>query len=106
MRKRLKVLMMITRAELGGGQTHVVDLLRGMRDDLDVELATGERGYLTEAAAQLGVATHILPDLVQPMNPVQDARALWQTVRLLKTLRPDLIHTHTSKAGIIGRAAA
>ncbi len=106
MRKRMKVLMMITRAELGGGQTHVVDLLRGMRDDLDVELATGERGYLTDAAVELGVPTHVLPDLVQPMSPLQDARALRQAVNLLRAIRPDLVHVHTSKAGIIGRAAA
>ncbi len=106
MRKRLKILMMITRAELGGGQTHVVDLLRGMRDDLDVELATGETGYLTDAAAELGIPTHILPHLVQPMSPVQDAKALRESIQLMKAIRPDLVHAHTSKAGIIGRTAA
>ena len=81
MRERLKILMMITRAELGGGQTHVVDLLRGLREEHDVELATGETGYLTEAASELGVKVHLLPHLVQPMSPLKDTRALGQCVR-------------------------
>lgn len=106
MTKRLKVLLMITRAELGGGQTHVADLLRGMKDSLDCHLATGETGYLTEVAQQLGIPFHVLPHLVQPMNPADDLRAIRECHALLRELRPDLLHAHTSKAGIVGRAAA
>ncbi len=73
----MKILLLITRAELGGGQAHVVDLLRGLRDEFEVELGTGETGYLTEAAERLGVRTHVIPDLVQPMRPLQDLKALW-----------------------------
>ena len=102
----MKILYVITRAEMGGGQTHVADLLRGLRDDFDVELATGEEGYLTDLAADLGVPWHVLPDLVQPMRPLQDLKALRQCVRLIRELRPHLVHTHTSKAGVIGRLAA
>ncbi|HLJ49456.1 MAG TPA: glycosyltransferase family 4 protein [Bryobacteraceae bacterium] len=102
----MKTLIVITRAELGGGQTHVADLLRGLRDEFDVELATGETGYLTDVADEYGIRWHVLPDLVQPMRPWQDVRALSQCVRLIRTTRPDLVHTHTSKAGTIGRLAA
>lgn len=102
----MKVLLLITRSELGGGQTHVLDLLRGFRERFDVELATGERGFLTEAAEQLGVRWHLLPNLVQPMRPWQDARALVECHRLIRAVRPDVVHAHTSKAGVIGRAAA
>ncbi len=102
----MKVLLLITRAELGGGQTHVLDLLRGFRERFDVELATGERGFLTEAAEQLGVGWHVLPHLVQPMRPWKDVRALAECYRLIREVRPDIVHTHTSKAGVIGRAAA
>jgi glycosyltransferase involved in cell wall biosynthesis len=102
----MKILLFITRAELGGGQTHVVDLMRGLRDEFEVELATGETGYLTEAAAELGVKWHLIPDLVQPMHPWQDSKALWQSVRLIRSIKPDLVHAHTSKAGVIGRFAA
>jgi glycosyltransferase involved in cell wall biosynthesis len=102
----MKILLLITRAELGGGQTHVVDLLRGLRDEFEVELGTGETGYLTEAAEALGIRTHVIPDLVQPMRPVRDLKALWQCFRLIRRVRPDIVHTHTSKAGVIGRLAA
>ncbi len=102
----MKTLLVITRAELGGGQTHVADLMRGLRDEFEVELATGETGYLTDAADDYGVRWHVLPDLVQPMRPWQDFRALSQCVRLIRESRPDLVHTHTSKAGTIGRVAA
>jgi glycosyltransferase involved in cell wall biosynthesis len=102
----MKILLLITRAELGGGQTHVVDLLRGLRDEFEVELGTGESGYLTESAERLGIRSHVIPDLVQPMRPWQDVKALWQCFRLIRSVRPDIVHTHTSKAGVIGRMAA
>jgi glycosyltransferase involved in cell wall biosynthesis len=102
----MKILLLITRAELGGGQTHVADLMRGLRDQFEVELATGETGYLTEAAGALGIPVHVIPDLVQPMRPRQDLKALWQCYRLIRKVRPDVVHTHTSKAGVIGRLAA
>ncbi len=102
----MKILYLITRAELGGAQTHVVDLLRGLRDKFDVEVGVGETGYLTDAAEELGVRWHVVPGLIQPMRPVQDMRALWNCVRLIRAVQPDIVHTHTSKAGFIGRMAA
>jgi glycosyltransferase involved in cell wall biosynthesis len=102
----MHILYLITRAEMGGSQTHVLDLLQGFREDFQITLATGEEGFLTEAARKLGVQTVVLPNLVQPLRPRQDAKALPDVIRLLRSLKPDLIHCHTSKAGIIGRLAA
>ncbi len=103
---RSKILFFITRAEMGGGQTHLVDLLRGLRASADVEVATSETGYLTEAATDLGVPWHIIPSMVQPIEPLKDARALAQCVALLRRVRPNLVHAHTSKAGFLARTAA
>jgi glycosyltransferase involved in cell wall biosynthesis len=80
--------------------------MRGLRGEMEVEVATGERGYLTETAEQLGIRCHVVPDLVQPMQPLQDLRALRNCVRLIRDVQPDIVHTHTSKAGVIGRMAA
>lgn len=102
----MKVLILITRAELGGAQRHVVDLLEGLRGEFELHLATGEEGYLTDAAQRLAVPVHMVPDLVQPMSPVRDYKAVCQMKRLIEQLEPDLVHAHTSKAGIVGRAAA
>lgn len=104
--RRMRILLLITRAELGGGQTHVVDLMRGLREDFDVHLGVGETGYLTEAAAELGVRTNILPSLGQPLDLMKDMAALRECIALIRRIQPDLVHTHTSKAGFIGRAAA
>ena len=106
MRSRLKILYVITRAEMGGSQIHVVDLLRGLRDTADLELATSETGYLTEAATSLGIPWHIIPAMMQPIHLWNDARALWQCVALLRKVRPSLVHAHTSKAGFLARASA
>lgn len=104
--KSMHILYLITRAEMGGSQTHLLELLRGFRRDFRLSLATGEDGFLTEAARGLGVETFVLPNLVQPLDPLKDVKALKEVVQLLHRVKPDLIHCHTSKAGIVGRAAA
>jgi glycosyltransferase involved in cell wall biosynthesis len=102
----LKLLFLITRGELGGGQRHVVDLLEGLRRRYQVELGTGEDGYLVEQARALGVPVHLIPHLKMPMAPFEDLRGLAEVSQLIARVRPDLVHAHTSKAGILGRMAA
>ena len=51
------------------------------------------------------VVLHQVPSLVRAVHPLQDARAVLTIIGLLRKLTPDVVHTHTSKAGIIGRAA-
>ena len=50
-----RILQIVTRANVGGVAVHVVDLLRGLKDDFEMILATGEEGYLTEQARALGI---------------------------------------------------
>lgn len=102
----MKVLQVITRAELGGGQRHVLDLVEGLKNQYEVEVATGEEGFLADAARNLGVTVHIVPNLVQPISPLSDFRAVVELSRLIDRTRPGLVHTHTSKAGTVGRMAA
>jgi glycosyltransferase involved in cell wall biosynthesis len=102
----MKVLYLITRAERGGAQVHLLDLIRGFRELCDVELAAGEEGFLVDEARHLGVNCHIIPGLVQPIQPGKDLRAFWEIVALFRKTRPDVVHVHTSKAGILGRLGA
>lgn len=53
-----------------------------------------------------GIALCRVPDLVKYIAPAKDLRALFALARLLKRLRPDVVHTHLAKAGILGRWAA
>ncbi len=102
----VRLLYLITRAEHGGGQVHLLDLLRGFRDRYDLALGIGEEGYLAGAARDLGLPVFVLPHLVHPIRPLEDARAVRDVYALIRRLRPALVHAHTSKAGLIGRVAA
>jgi glycosyltransferase involved in cell wall biosynthesis len=67
---------------------------------------TGPEGSLHREAADRGVRIRIFPHLRRAVHPWHDALALADLVHALRTERPDLLHTHSSKAGILGREAA
>ncbi|MFQ5655738.1 MAG: glycosyltransferase, partial [Planctomycetota bacterium] len=108
---RIKVLHVITRLVRGGAQRVLIDLLRGLdRERFEVSLVAGEQtgreGSLWPEARGLGIETAALPALVREIAPLRDLRALRRLGRLLRERRPDIVHAHTSKAGLIGCAAA
>jgi len=104
--KRPRVLYLITRAERGGAQMHLLDLALGLRDDFDVHVATGEEGFLTETCRQQGLGVHVLPHLEREIRPLPDLRASYELRCLMRRIRPDLLHAHTFKAGFLGRFVA
>jgi glycosyltransferase involved in cell wall biosynthesis len=70
-------------------------------------LITGEPGLLDDDARRLaGVEFHQMPSLVRAIRPWSDLRALLALARLLRRIKPAIVHTHSSKAGILGRLAA
>jgi glycosyltransferase involved in cell wall biosynthesis len=101
----MRVLYLITLAERGGAQVHVADLLRGFSGEFEIALGTGEDGYLCDVARDLDIPVFQLPHLVHPMQPLTDLRAVWESSRIMRSWKPDLVHAHTSKAGMIARAA-
>ncbi len=103
---KMRVLFLVTKADLGGAQVHVLDLLRGFRNVLDMVVGVGEEGYFTDGVRRLGVPFQVIPNLVHPIEPSKDVRALVDVARLIRQSRADIVHTHTSKAGLIGRLAA
>lgn len=101
-----RLLYVITRAEHGGAQSHVLDLLRASATRFNVQLATEEHGFLVDEARALGVDVVPLRHLVMPLNPLEDLRAVRELSRAIRSFRPDLIHAHSSKAGLLSRIAA
>ena len=98
----------ITKLELGGAQRNTLFTVAHLNPAKYRRiLISGEPGILDEDARALpGVEWHQEPSLIRDVNPFKDSRALWTLTKLLKQLRPTIVHTHSSKAGILGRLAA
>jgi glycosyltransferase involved in cell wall biosynthesis len=101
-----KILFVITRAEIGGAQAHVWQLIEQLSRTNPIALATGTHGWLTECASAAGIERHVIPSLVRSVSPRSDFIAAHALTALIKSCAPEIVHLHSSKAGIIGRIAA
>ncbi|HSB15798.1 MAG TPA: glycosyltransferase family 4 protein [Bryobacteraceae bacterium] len=104
--KNLRVLYLITKSEAGGAQSHVLSLLRDLRSEFDFALGVGEEGQLSERARELGISVFRLRYLVHRPDPLRDPLAVGEVLGLIRRWQPTLLHAHTAKAGLVGRAAA
>lgn len=93
-------------AKGGGVDQNVFLTIRDLKEEQDIHLAVGSEIHHNPFAALDGVKFFVCPDLVRPINPLKDLKALWYFYRLIKRERYDIIHTHETKAGLITRLAA
>lgn len=105
------VLHVITRMILGGAQQNTLQSAAGVdakrfRAGIVSGPQTGPEGSLHEAARARGVPLQLVPSLRRELRPLADLRALLALVRRFRRTRPSVVHTHSSKAGILGRWAA
>ena len=108
----MKILHVITRLMLGGAQENTVlscmDMMRENGDD--VLLVTGpplgSEGDLIPFARKGGVPMELIPELRRSIHPARDLIAYRKIKRAIKNFQPDVVHTHSAKAGLLGRAAA
>jgi glycosyltransferase involved in cell wall biosynthesis len=98
----------ITKLELGGAQEVAMRVVARLdRGRFRPVLIAGPRGLLTEEARALeGIDVRIVPSLLREVHPLKDLCALWELTCLFRLLRPKIVHTHSSKAGIVARLAA
>jgi glycosyltransferase involved in cell wall biosynthesis len=103
-----RIAQVITRSDtIGGAHVHVRDLCLALRQrGHDVTVLVGGNGPFVEELARCGLPFRALPALVRRIHPWHDAAAVLQLRRVLRELRPDLVSTHSSKAGWLGRLAA
>jgi glycosyltransferase involved in cell wall biosynthesis len=99
------LLYIITKSDLGGAQENALLLIKAFYKKYEVHLAVGDWGPLADRVKALGIPVHLIPNLVRSINLLSDLRAIRECLVLLKTIQPDIIHTHSSKAGVIGRLA-
>jgi len=110
--RRLRITHLITRLIVGGAQENTLASVLGLRQnsEFDVDLiagsTTGPEGTLEPMAAAVPGLLTRLPSLVRPIHPWHDTRASLQLIRHFRRNRPDLVHTHSGKAGFLGRLAA
>ncbi|MCD6339789.1 MAG: glycosyltransferase family 4 protein [Verrucomicrobia bacterium] len=108
----MRIVHVITRLIVGGAQENTIATVLGLqnRSGWDVRLAagptSGPEGSLESRLAGRPELLTLIPDLVRPVHPWRDVRAWAALVRLFRRLRPDIVHTHSGKAGVLGRLAA
>lgn len=107
----LHICHVITRLIVGGAQENTILSCeglhaRGHRVTLVSGLTEGAEGSLTARARQGGYAFLEVPELVRAVQPLTDLRCRRALRHLFRALAPDVVHTHSSKAGILGRMAA
>jgi Glycosyltransferase len=103
----MKVLFLLTRGdEIGGAQTHVRDVILGLRDSYNIDciLATGALGNFTDEMQRKGVEVYHVKSMRREIC-LNDFKALLELRNLVKNIKPDIISCHSSKAGVLGRLA-
>jgi glycosyltransferase involved in cell wall biosynthesis len=106
----IKVAHVVTRMNTGGVAVLISELVVGMNsEEFEVTLITGscsegEEDYLKARGLDLHQIS--IPSMQRSLNPINDLKSFIGISRALRKLRPDIVHTHTSKAGLMGRIAA
>jgi Glycosyltransferase len=105
----MKIVRIIARLNVGGPARHVVWLTRALDGgDFQTKLVTGTvpegEEDMSYFAAENDVEPVYIPEMSRELS-TKDAVSLWKVYRLLRREKPDIIHTHTAKAGTIGRVA-
>lgn len=110
----MRVTHVITRLIVGGAQENTIATVLGLRRQPGVEVqllsgpTTGPEGSLESSLQAVGRTSllAIVPELVRPVHPWKDFIALKQLTKMFRASRPDIVHTHSGKAGVLGRLAA
>jgi glycosyltransferase involved in cell wall biosynthesis len=109
--RRVKVLRIIARLNIGGPAIHTILLTAGLDSEkFESTLVTGVEGEyegnMLDLAAAKGVKPVIIPQLRRNIDPVGGFIALFKLYRLMRREKPHIVHTHTATAGLLGRLAA
>ena len=108
----MQVIHVITRLIIGGAQENTVATVLGLQNQpgLQINLISGPtrgpEGSLESRFAAKPQLLTVLPSLVRPVHPARDFQALLQLQKIFQITHPDIVHTHSGKAGVLGRLAA
>ena len=102
-----KIAQIITLSEYGGAQKHILILSNMLKKNgYDVDVISGEGDQLKEYLDKSSINNIKIDSLIRSINPIKDFKALFQLVKIIKKNNYDIVHCHSSKAGLLGRIAA
>src|SRR5215471_18826245 len=109
--RRVRILRVIARLNMGGPALHVAYLTAGLRKrGYDTTLVAGSLARGEDSMAFVADARNVetvrIDELGREISPLRDLMATLRLARLIRRERPDILHTHTAKAGTVGRVAA
>ncbi len=111
MTEPIRILRIIARLNIGGPAIHVTLLTEKLGAPVyhstlvcgNIEAGEGDMQYFAE---KHGITPLMLPELGRSLNPLRDLSTIWKLYQLMRQLQPQVVHTHTAKAGFVGRVAA
>jgi glycosyltransferase involved in cell wall biosynthesis len=108
MNKPPKILYLITLSEWGGAQKYVFDLAYNLKSSYDISVACGgdKNGRLFQKLTAAKIKNFHLPHLVRDVSPYHDLAAFLEIIKLIKKIKPDIVHLNSSKIGALGAIAA
>jgi glycosyltransferase involved in cell wall biosynthesis len=110
--RRIRVLHIITRLIVGGAQENTVLTVEGLAQQKEYEVSLligfdgGPEGDLAEDARARGIHVIVIPEMIRSLHPVKDLIALFKIYQVIARGKYDVVHTHSTKAGLLGRLAA
>jgi glycosyltransferase involved in cell wall biosynthesis len=106
--RKINILYVITKLELGGAQKQLLSLVEGLdKEKFNPYILSARDGLLVKAAQDIaGLKLIRCRFLARPIRPIKDILAFFFIYRFIKSNPIDIVHTHSSKAGILGRLAA
>lgn len=105
--RKKNILYVITKSNFGGAQRNVFELATHLpKNEYDVLVAFGGTGLLKQKLEKADIRTYTINSFERDVSLFKDVRAFFELYTLIRSLRPDIVHLHSSKAGGIGAFAA
>ena len=104
--KRPTVLILSTNSDEAGAPIHVHSIIASLHSHVDFVAIFGEDGVIADKVRSLNVTVLIVPEMRSAINIALDITAFRSISKYVEIYKPDLIHAHSSKAGMLGRIIA
>jgi glycosyltransferase involved in cell wall biosynthesis len=109
MENKKTILYLVTQTELGGAQRYILDLSENLKNKFKITVGFGKpekNQELLDELTKKNIDNVIIPHLIRAISPVNDLLAFLEIVKLIKKIKPDIIHLNSSKISILGSIAS